>query len=112
TTMVAGYDTRRQRLTGILRQAGFTFADPVGAYYVFADYRHVMPDIHAFDATIALITQAGVATVPGSSFYRTTDAVVCPDTDRYLRFCFPKTEATLAEAEAKLVEWRKPGEPN
>ncbi|MCA9789755.1 MAG: aminotransferase class I/II-fold pyridoxal phosphate-dependent enzyme, partial [Cyanobacteria bacterium HKST-UBA05] len=40
TTMVAGYDTRRKRLTGILRQAGFTFADPAGAYYVFADYRH------------------------------------------------------------------------
>jgi aspartate/methionine/tyrosine aminotransferase len=47
-----------------------------------------------------LVTTAGVAAVPGSSFYR--------DADRgrtKLRFCFSKRDETLAEADRRLARW-------
>jgi len=96
TELAAQYATRRDRLLGILNRAGFTCYAPGGAYYI-------MTDISAFDfpddVTFAqyLVTDIGVAAVPGSSFYKTAGAG-----RQKLRFCFCKKEETLAAAETRL----------
>ena len=48
-----------------------------------------------------LVTEIGVAAVPGSSFFRDTAAG-----RQFVRFCFCKREETLAEAEVRLRRLR------
>src|ERR1700745_2901466 len=67
--LAEGYRVRRDHLMPALTAAGFRCFRPRGAYYV-------MTDISAFgyrdDVSFAkyLVQEIGVATVPGSSFYR------------------------------------------
>lgn len=66
------YAARGRAMTQALNQAGLPCAVPDGAFYVFADCRAVMESKgYATDADLAmaLLEQAGVATVPGSAFY-------------------------------------------
>jgi aspartate/methionine/tyrosine aminotransferase len=92
------YLVRRDRLLGILTGAGFRCFKPRGAYYI-------MTDISAFgfpdDVTFAkyLITDIGVAAVPGSSFYRDP-----ADGRTHLRFTFCKREATFQAAAERLAK--------
>jgi aspartate/methionine/tyrosine aminotransferase len=90
------YQRRRNLLVGILERHRFTVYPPDGAYYI-------MTDIGAFgfpdDVTFArfLVTDVGVAAVPGSSFYHD------PGLGRTkLRFCFCKKDETMAEADRRL----------
>jgi aminotransferase len=99
----AAYQQRRDRLLGILRASGFQCYVPRGAYYV-------MTDIASFgfdnDVEFAryLVSEIGVASVPGSSFFRD------PESARTIvRFCFCKTEATLAAAESRLAKLQRRG---
>jgi aspartate/methionine/tyrosine aminotransferase len=98
--LASDYAGRRDRLLGILEAAGFTCFAPRGAYYI-------MTDISAFgfpdDVTFArhLVTDIGVAAVPGSSFYRDTELG-----RQKLRFCFCKKDETLAAAEERLERLR------
>jgi aminotransferase len=91
---------RRDRLTGILTNAGFRCFTPRGAYYI-------MTDIFAFgfsdDVAFAkyLVKEIGVACVPGSSFFH--DPV---DGRSIVRFTFCKKEATLQAAAERLVKLR------
>ncbi len=95
--LAAEYGRRRDVLLGILRPLGFTCYVPRGAYYI-------MTDIAGFgfddDVQFArwLVTDVGVAAVPGSSFYR--DAV---RGRTKLRFCFCKKDETLAEGARRLA---------
>jgi aminotransferase len=95
--LAAGYRARRDRLAAILEGAGFVCYRPRGAYYI-------MTDISAFgfddDVTFAryLVTDVGVASVPGSSFYR--DAA---SGRASVRFCFCKKDETLDAAAARLT---------
>jgi aminotransferase len=92
----ADYQARRDRLCGALLDVGFALEPPRGAYYVMAD-------ITAFGATddVAfarhLVRDVGVATVPGSSFFRDKELG-----RRYIRFCFCKMDETLDAAIARL----------
>jgi aspartate/methionine/tyrosine aminotransferase len=94
--LAAGYETRRNRLMGILESAGFVCYEPRGAYYI-------MTDITAFgfadDVAFSrhLVTDIGVAAVPGSSFYKTPGAG-----NSKVRFCFCKKDETLSAAEERL----------
>jgi aspartate/methionine/tyrosine aminotransferase len=94
--LAEGYRARRDRLMGILRRAGFTCYEPRGAYYIMTDIAAFdFPDDVAFARY--LVTDVGVAAVPGSSFYRD------PASGRTkLRFCFCKKDETLAAADARL----------
>ena len=92
----AAYRRRRDFMVGVLREAGFRFAEPDGAYYV-------MTDVSGFGATddVAfvreLIARVGVAAVPGSSFYAD------PAGGRtQVRFAFPKRRETLEAAVQRL----------
>jgi aminotransferase len=92
----ASYQRRRDRLLGILNQAGFVCFTPRGAYYIMTDISGFgFPDDVSF--VRHLVTDVGVAAVPASSFFRD------PDAGRQLvRFCFCKKEETFAEAERRL----------
>ena len=81
---------------GILETSGFTCYKPRGAYYIMTDIAAFgFPDDVAFAKY--LVSDVGVAAVPGSSFYRE------PASGRTkLRFCFCKKDETLSAAEERL----------
>ena len=93
----AMYERKRDRLLIALREAGFACHTPEGAYYVMADFGDLgfRGDDTAF--ALHLIERAGVAPVPGSSFYDDEAAG-----SRFVRFTFSKSDATLAEAARRL----------
>ncbi len=95
-TLTAGYQARRDKFCAALIAVGFELEPPQGAYYVMAG-------INAFGATDDvefaryLVREVGVATVPGSSFFR--DKELGRD---YIRFCFCKKDETLDAAIERL----------
>jgi aminotransferase len=95
--LARGYDRRRERLLAILERAGFRAYRPKGAYYVMTEIGGL-----GWDDDVAfarhLVTEIGVAVVPGSSFYRDP-----ADGRRQVRFAFCKKDATLDEAERRLA---------
>jgi aminotransferase len=95
------YQQKRDVMVTVLQQSGFEVYVPDGAYYI-------MTDISRFgfedDVSFAryLVQEIGVATVPGSSFYRH------PELGRTkIRFCFCKKPQTLQLA-AELLSQLKP----
>jgi aminotransferase len=92
------YRSRRDLLSGALRDAGFQFSVPEGAYYILADFS-ALDDRD--DTTFArwLASEVGVATVPGSSFYH--DRVLGR---RLVRFAFCKKLETLERAAERLAD--------
>jgi aspartate/methionine/tyrosine aminotransferase len=96
--LAEGYRKRRDRLVPALEAAGFRCFLPRGAYYV-------MTDISAFGYaddvafTKYLVSDVGVAAVPGSSFYRDPR-----DGARQVRFAFCKRDETLDEAAKRLKQ--------
>lgn len=99
----AHYAKARDFILPALQQAGFACQSPHGAYYVLADAAPLLDKLGARDDhtfSRALIAKAGVATVPGSSFYAASGKGATQ-----VRFCFCKkweTLAAVAEALAKL----------
>jgi aminotransferase len=93
----AKYRERRDYMAGVLRDVGFTFAMPEGAYYIFADFTG-LSDLD--DVTFAkwMAQEIGVATVPGSSFFSRRE-----DGRRFVRFAFCKKDETLRRAAARLA---------
>lgn len=91
------YRDRRDRMVGMLSSSGFRCSVPKGAYYVMADISGFQRgDDVAFVRD--LVERVGVAAVPGSSFFSN------PELGRnWVRFCFPKKDETLAEAERRLA---------
>jgi aminotransferase len=98
--LAEGYRVRRDHLIPALEAAGFKCFRPRGAYYV-------MTDISAFgfdddvEFTKFLVKDIGVASVPGSSFYRDPR-----DGARQVRFAFCKKLETLDAAAKKLGKLR------
>jgi len=84
----------------VLREAGFQFSTPEGAYYIFADFSSIS-DLD--DVTFAkwMTQEVGVATVPGSSFYSRKE-----DGRSFVRFAFCKKQATLDQAAERLSKLR------
>ena len=94
--LAEGYRKRRDRLVPALEEVGFRCFLPRGAYYVMTDIRAFgYADDLAF--TKYLISEIGVAAVPGSSFYRNPK-----DGAQQVRFAFCKRDETLAEAAKRL----------
>jgi aspartate/methionine/tyrosine aminotransferase len=94
------YHARRDLMLRILDETGFRAETPQGAYYVMAD----ISPLGMEDDTVAalhLIDHAGVATVPGSSFFSR------PELGRHLlRFAFCKKLETLDAAGERLLAAR------
>lgn len=106
----AHYTHMKELFVGGLKELGFTFTEPQGAYYVLLDVSEFgVKDDEAFCEWMA--EHVGVAAVPGSSFFR-------EDVHHLIRFHFAKKDETLKEAlsrlahmrekvkEAGVVEWR------
>lgn len=94
--LAAMYAARRQAMMEVLNEADIPFFRPRGAYYMLADI-----SAFGYDDDVAftrfLVSQIGVAVVPGSSFFSP------PELGRdYVRFCFCKREETIAEAGSRL----------
>lgn len=96
------YRERRDYFLGALEEIGFTCVRPGGAYYIMAE---IAPFGWTDDVEFAfyLASEIGVATVPGSSFYRQGH----PDAKKFIRFCFCKEMATLEAAVAKLKKLKR-----
>ncbi|MFI5230965.1 MAG: pyridoxal phosphate-dependent aminotransferase [Gemmatimonadales bacterium] len=97
TKLSDDYKAKREFLGGALREAGFKFATPDGAYFVMADFSELDD---RDDVTFAkwMTKEIQVATVPGSSFYRPGAA----EGKRYVRFAFCKKHETLERAVENL----------
>jgi aspartate/methionine/tyrosine aminotransferase len=94
--LAEGYRKRRDRLVPALEEAGFRCFLPRGAYYVMTDIsRFGYTNDLAF--TKYLVSEIGVAAVPGSSFYRDPK-----DGAQQVRFAFCKRDETLDEAAKRL----------
>lgn len=95
-----GYRERRDLLADALTQAGFTFTLPEGAYYILAGFSAISDqDDVAFARWLA--SDAGVATVPGSSFYHKRGMG-----RGLVRFAFCKKTETLEAAAERLAGLR------
>jgi aspartate/methionine/tyrosine aminotransferase len=90
------YSARRELMLDILREAGFAAVPPEGAYYVMADVTSLgfASDV---DAARYLVEVAGVAAVPGSSFFARPELG-----SHLLRFAFCKRLETLELARERL----------
>jgi L-glutamine---4-(methylsulfanyl)-2-oxobutanoate aminotransferase len=92
------YERRRDLLYNGLRAAGPEPVRPDGAYYIMTRYPTDEPDI---DFCYRLIREAGVAAVPGSSFYTDPEAEA-----NWVRFTFSRNRPTLKTAIDRLQKNR------
>ena len=101
--LIEAYTAKRTLMCETLERCGFTFSWPQGAYYVLANFEALAACRSGFEndqaACQTLIDEAGVAAVPGNSFFDD------PDDGRYfLRFCYAKQMPILEEACRNLIE--------
>ena len=94
------YRERRDVLCAAIQEAGFDFTVPEGAYYVLAGFSS-LSETNDRDFALWLAREAGVATVPGSSFHATPDGG-----KGHVRFAFCKKTATLNAAAERLMKLR------
>lgn len=94
--MRADYLAKRELIVDTLREIGFTPFVPDGSYYLLASFEEDRW-ANATAATEAILQEVGVATVPGSAFYRNP-----ADGENQLRFCYAKKMADLEEACRRL----------
>ena len=95
------YRRRRDLLLPYLREAGFSFEVPEGAYYIMTD----IADLSDLDDTAfvrRMIQEVGVAAVPGSSFYMPRERGRTK-----VRFMWAKRDETLHQAGDRLLKLRE-----
>lgn len=89
------YAARRAQVKAALESLpGVSLPNPQGAFYAFPQFA-LAADSTAF--TAALVRETGVALAPGAAFGR--------DGESYIRVCFASTEATVADAMARLAKF-------
>ncbi len=94
------YLAARDFLLNSLERAGFVPYTPKGSYYIIVDAAEPMKRLGAdddFSFSRALIERAGIATVPGTSFYDTRDRG-----KNQVRFTFCKKMETLERVHQRL----------
>jgi methionine aminotransferase len=92
----AFYQAKRDRFRELLAGTKFKLLPVGGAYFQVVDYSSLSDrDDLAFCEW--LIKEAGVAAIPISAFYESP-----PPEQRLIRFCFAKSDATLAQAAERL----------
>jgi aminotransferase len=103
------YRRRRGILLPYLRDAGFEFATPDGAYYVMTDVAGILPPVSHGGLIMddvafvrRMVQTVGVAAVPGSSFYAPKERGRTK-----VRFMWAKRDETLHEAGRRLLRVRE-----
>ncbi len=94
--LTAGYQARRDHFCSALTNLGFGLKPPQGAYYVMARF-DAFGESDDIQFAEHLVRKIGVATVPGSSFFRDKELG-----QGFVRFCFCKRDDTLNEAIHRL----------
>lgn len=94
--MSKDYLLKRDMLVETLEEVGFTAFIPAGSYYLLASFEPGRWE-DATAATESILERIGVATVPGSAFYRNP-----ADGRHQLRFCYAKQTADLEDACRRL----------
>ena len=95
TELAREYAKKRELTCRALDAAGLAPVWPQGAYYVLADVgRMGLPT--AREAALALLERTGVATIPGTAFFRGEAG------ERFVRVCFAKEDDVLEEACRRL----------
>jgi len=89
--LATNYKVKRDMICSALFETGLTPWVPQGAYYVLADSASV-PGQTSKEKAMKLLSDTGVASVPGEAFYSSTNG------ENILRFCFAKTIEVLDEA--------------
>jgi aminotransferase len=82
---------KRDRFCQALTKAGLPPSIPQGAYYVLADVSR-LPGATSKERAMHLLNKTGVAGVPGEAFFEGAEG------QRFIRFCFAKTDEDLDEA--------------
>jgi aminotransferase len=93
------YARRRKLLSDVLTKAGINFFMPEGTYYILADISK-FGFSSSEEFAQALITEAGVAVVPGTAFFSNRTW-----RDRMARLTFSKGDEILVRAGEKLLDW-------
>lgn len=98
----AEYVAKRTLFLAWLDRAGLSYYPPQGAYYVLVDIGSFIAGTGHNDTYFAewLIRRVGVASVPGSSFFR-------EPVHNYIRFHFAKREETLNAAGERLLRLKE-----
>ncbi len=89
---------KRDFFNNLMKSTKFTPLSSHGSYFQLYNYSTISNEKEN-DFAIRLTKQAGVATIPLSSFYKNSND------DKVLRFCFAKKESTLNEAVQRLINF-------
>ncbi len=92
----AFYQQKRDHFRALLAPSRLRLLPVGGAYFQLVDYSAIS-DKDDLNFCEWLVREAGVAAIPVSAFYETA-----PDA-RIIRFCFAKSDATLAAAAERLA---------
>ncbi len=97
TDLRDSYQAKRDILLTALEKAGFKCHRPDSAYYILADFTELAPHMDDTEFSLWLTKEVGVTCIPGSSFFADKDLG-----RNLVRFAYPKKEATLLAAAARL----------
>ena len=95
------YQQKRDQFNIGLAQSKFMFTPTQGTYFQNVDYSQIRPDLNDVEMCQWLAEQHKVVAIPISVFYAEP-----PKNLRLLRFCFAKTEQTIAQACEILAQVR------
>ena len=87
---------KRDLFLSLLSGSRFEFLHSSGSYFICARYSRIS-DEKDIDFTVRLTKEAGVATIPVSSFYQDGED------NKVIRFCFAKKDETLEKAAEQLL---------
>ncbi len=93
----AFYQAKRDHFRALLAPSRLKLLAVPGGYFQLADYSAIR-DVDDLNFCDWLVREVGVAAIPLSPFYET------PPDARLLRFCFAKSDATLAAAAERLCK--------
>ncbi|MBO6579057.1 MAG: aminotransferase [Thalassospira sp.] len=94
----AEMQAKRDYLMKGLKEVGFDVLDSQGTYFITCDFRPLGYDCDDVEFCQIMIKEAGVVAIPVSAFYQGEDGGV----RNFVRFCFCKDEAKMAEAIARM----------
>jgi len=89
---------KRDFFYNLMKKTKFNALPSHGSYFQLYNYSAISNQ-NENEFAIRLTKEAGVATIPLSSFYKN------PKDDKVLRFCFAKKESTLTEAIERLLKF-------
>ena len=92
------YNERRKLMISRLKELGFGISvEPTGAFYVFANAKHIMQDSYAL--AFDILEKAHVGVTPGVDFGKNGEG--------YLRFCYANSLENIAEGMNRIEAYLK-----